>query len=144
MSKTRHNTKMALPGLLVMVSVMGASFMPAVQAADTVSLETYVQAQMEQAQDNILAEQRVHLKHMPLVLDNPAVRVGPIEVIETATAGSNAAPAANTSADTRRSITVNAEVTSDLVAKAVRSPGLMGVYRYIALPALEMALVAAE
>lgn len=107
-----------------------------------VSLHTAVRVQMEQSQQNIQAEQRYKLKHSTLLLDNPDVTVGPIEVIETAGAGQNQErPVAFRTEADERMLAVLAE---DLMAKALRAPGLMGVPRYIALTALELALEPAE
>lgn len=140
MNKHNSNLMLTVAGLIGM-ALLGAA--PAA-AEDTISLQEHVRLQMEQSQENILAEQRLQLQQDMRWLDNPAVNVGPVEIIETASAGENHERQENPKASGMVRTQVSAAVAEDVMAKALRSPGLMGVYRYIALPALEMAIEAVE
>ena len=148
MNTTSNRIRNILAGL-VLVSALVAfpaqaeAKSRAAQGGDRmVSLQTAIRMQMEQSQQNILAEQRYKLKHATLLLDNPDVTVGPLEVIETAGAEQNHERPVAVRVETDKQVL--AALAEDLMAKALRAPGLMGVSRYITLTALELALEPAE
>lgn len=140
MNMYKTNLMATMAGLIGM-ALLGAA--PAA-AEDTISLQEHVRLQMEQSQVNILAEQRLQLQQDVRWLDNPAVNVGPVEIIETASAGENHERQEDRPAIGMVRTQVSTAVAEDVMAKALRSPGLMGVYRYVALPALELAIEAVE
>ncbi|MDX1442186.1 MAG: hypothetical protein R3270_00270 [Gammaproteobacteria bacterium] len=150
MNTTQDNKSIRtlLAGLLVAVSLatfpaMAEAKVQAKPTTGTVSLATAIRMQMEISQQNILAEQRYQLKQMPLLLDNPGVTVGPLEVIETAGAEQDHERPVTVSAATSEA-QASVQLAEDILAKALRAPGLMGLSRYIALPALELALESAK
>jgi len=110
--------------------------------AQASTLEQAIRLQTQDASATIQAQQRAGLKEMPLVVHVPGVSVGEIRVVKTLPAeDAKPRPALQTTAGTEP---LGEALRLDLVAKALKVPGMFGVYRYMAETALDVAVIVAK
>lgn len=125
------------------LTVLAATLLGA-GTAQSATLDDAIRAQTHAASAAIQQEMRADLQARPYVLDVPGVEVGRIKLVD-----SNAQPAEGPAArpqallDTS-AVDIGEALRRDLVAKALSSPGMFGVYRYMTETALKAAIIVAE
>lgn len=123
---------------LILTGVTLAGFSMQASANDNPSLHEAIRAQLVEARHNIAMDSRATVKAMPLIIDNPAVDVGPVEVIAEGDAVKAAQPEEKTIAAADLSLRL------DLLNKALMAPGMFGVYRFMTETAVDAITVIAD
>lgn len=103
--------------------------------ARVAGLDAAVRTLYLEAHSTIQADIRASIKATPLIIDEPGVTTGKVEIIAEVDAGvdANSAAAAEQPA--------SPEIRLDILNKALASPGLFGVYRYVTATAAKAAVI---
>lgn len=138
------NMKTLYLNLLAATLLMSAG---AANAAKPVSLADSIRMQMRTASSGIEADMRANVKEETQKLDIEGVEAGPVRVVESEAPSDEkrAAPSVMMeTADAGMDASVGDLLRQDLANKALQVPGLHGVYRYMALTAINVAITVAE
>lgn len=130
------NTKSIIQTLAAIVLLSASQAVDAGKPAGRVSgLDALMRANHAQAHSAIQADIRASIKATPLIIDEPGVTTGKVEIIAEVDAGvdANSAAAAEQPA--------SPEIRLDILNKALASPGLFGVYRYVTETAANAAVI---
>lgn len=100
-------------------------------------LDALMRANHAQAHAAIQADIRASIKATPLILDEPGVSTGKVEII--AEVEVDAGVDANSAAATDQP--ASQEIRLDILNKALATPGLFGVYRYVTATAAKAAVI---
>lgn len=127
------------------LTLLAAALMTGAQAAEAaraVSVADSVRIQMREASANIKADMQADVKARAH-LDVPGVEAGPVRIVENKPEQEHARPAKVVfeTADVGRDADVGVRLQQELARKALATPGLFGIYRYMAVGAVNVAIV---
>ena len=124
---------------LLAAALMGGA--QAAEAAKAVSVADSVRMQMRTASANIEADVRADVKAQARHLDVPGVEVGEIKVASNRPEAAKSAKVVFETADVGRDVDAGVRLRQDLARKALATPGFFGIYRYMTVGAVNVAIV---